>query len=59
MKRKIINVKGKFYAIDTIREGHSYAFLKQRKNGVFYTVSKFNAKSYEDAFGYVINYKIK
>lgn len=45
-------VKGNLKVIER-KEGQIYIGKKQRKNGVFYKVSIFNARSLEEAMSYI------
>lgn len=58
MKEKIFNVEGKNYKVTEIEEGHIYELKKQRSNGVFYKMSRYNGTSLEQAIEYAKNYKI-
>ena len=58
-KEQMINTKkGDTYKLIEIREGQTYELKKQRKNGVFARISKFNATSLQDALMYSVRCKI-
>lgn len=59
MKEKIFKVNGRNYKVIEIVEGRIYEFKEQRRNGVFYKVSRFNDTSLDDAIEYCKNFKIE
>lgn len=59
MEEKIFEVKGTTYKLTEIEEGSIYELKRQRKNGVFYKISRYNSKSMEEAIEYAKEYRIK
>lgn len=59
MKEIIFNKNGRNYKIIEIVKGRIYELKEQRKNGVFYKVSRFNDTSLDDAIEYCKNFKIE
>ena len=57
MERDIHTKNGNYKVIE-IKQGHIYELKKQRKNGVFAKISRFNAKSIIDAYIYCIEKKV-
>ncbi len=59
MKEKIFEVNGINYKVIEIEKGAIYELKRQRINGVFYKMSRYNDKSMEEAIDYAKKYKIK
>lgn len=59
MKEKIFEVKGTTYKLIEIEKNTIYELKRQRKNGVFYKISRYNSRSMEEAIEYAKDYKIK